>query len=97
MDGERIHRPKLNRSNPYRTFAKVWGAAAHSSDAPKDEQDEQEGSIADELDTEEEDGEGGFVDEGVRAAYTVIDAYLMRICVRVAEWHAGSGECPGPD
>ena len=74
MDGERIHRPKLRRSNPYRTFARVWGAAAAS---PSAHDDEQEDRLADEHDTED-DGEGGFVDQGVRAAYTVIDAYLRQ-------------------
>src|SRR5215468_8550190 len=65
MDDERAHRPKPARKDPYRTIAGMWRAAARDDDARRDE-DPADGR------------DGGFVDEGVRAAYTVLDAYLRQ-------------------
>jgi len=72
MEGERIRRPTLDRTQPYRTFARVWGASTRSSQASEEERED---SAASENDAEG-DGEGGFIEDGVRAAYTVLDAYL---------------------
>jgi hypothetical protein len=72
MDDERAHRPKPARKNPVRTIAGMWGAAAGSSanDAPDHD--------APGYDDPGDGSDGSFVDQGVRAAYTVVDAYLRQ-------------------
>jgi len=63
MNDERAHRPKPARKDPFRTIAGMWRAA---------------GSAADDVADDDAPGDGSFVDEGVRAAYTVLDAYLRQ-------------------
>ena len=67
MKRERLHRPELGPTHPYRDFARRRGAA---SELPPDPDAE--------FDDGPQDGEGGFIDEGVRAAYSVMDAYLRQ-------------------
>ncbi len=66
MSDERLHKPELERMAPDRSFANALGAAGSMSDP-----DDPNADGADEA-------AGGFVAEGVRAAYEVIDGYLRQ-------------------
>jgi|SRR5262245_28200260 len=63
MPDERFHRPDLPRTGPYRDFANILRSAG-GVDAEPDAAREAPGAT------------GGFVSEGVRAAYQVAEAYL---------------------
>lgn len=66
MSEDRFHRPEPQRSGPYRDFANILRSAGPRSDP------DQGGP------NETPEPPGGFVAQGVRAAYEVVDAYLRQ-------------------
>lgn len=66
MSDERFHRPEPQRTGPYRDFANILRSAGPGSDPDHGDMDETS------------EAAGGFVAEGVRAAYQVIEAYLRQ-------------------
>jgi len=66
VEEDRIRRPQLDRAEPYRNFASIWGSAGrhrNPDDPPTTQPEKQDGS---------------FVADGVRSAYDVIESYLQQ-------------------
>lgn len=71
MNDDYQKRPELDRDHPYRQFAGIWTQAASRAGASTSTspQDDIEASVS---------SGGRFVEQGVRSAYEVIDAYIQQ-------------------